>query len=51
MLLGSAILLVETLENDEENITNQVLADVNIYKLSPFVALKILKTRMDISTK
>ena len=51
MLLGSAILLTETLETEQENTIKEVLGDVNIYQLSPFISLKVLKTRMDISTR
>ena len=51
MLLGSAILLMETLENEEEDIKKEVLVDVNIYQLTPLTAFKVLKARMDISMR
>ncbi|OXU27588.1 hypothetical protein TSAR_000182 [Trichomalopsis sarcophagae] len=51
MLVGSAMLLIEALEDEEENLNKEVLADVNIYQLSGRMALKVLKSRMDISTR
>ncbi|KAL7294373.1 hypothetical protein TKK_0012380 [Trichogramma kaykai] len=51
MLLGSAMLLLEALETEEENVAKEVLADVSIYELSPPLAIKILKHRMDISSR
>jgi hypothetical protein len=51
MLPSGAILLIETLENEEEKIIIEVLVDVNIHQLSPMIALKVLRNRMDISTR
>ena len=51
MLLGSVMLLIEALETEEENEANEILADVNIYQLSPKIVIRVLKNRMDISTR
>ena len=51
MLLGSAMLLMDTLENEDENDTKEVLADVGIFKLSPRTVAAVLRTRMDINTR
>ncbi|XP_014206211.1 RAD50-interacting protein 1 [Copidosoma floridanum] len=51
MLLGSVILLLEALENADEDVKKDVLADVNIHQLSSQLAIRVLKTRMDISTR
>ncbi|XP_012271861.1 RAD50-interacting protein 1 isoform X2 [Orussus abietinus] len=48
MALGSAMLLMEALETDEN--TTEVLADVGIYKLPLESVLAVLKTRTDVGT-
>ncbi|XP_031369551.1 RAD50-interacting protein 1 isoform X3 [Apis dorsata] len=49
IMLGSAILLVEALNNNDEIITNEILADIGVYKMSPELALKVIGTRTDIT--
>lgn len=52
MLPGSAILLLEALnEEQEESTTREVLADVNIYRLTARTACRVLKSRMDINSR
>lgn len=48
-MLGSAILLVEALNDDDEIIANEILADIGVYKMSPELALKVIGTRTDIT--
>ncbi|XP_061942142.1 RAD50-interacting protein 1 isoform X1 [Apis cerana] len=49
IMLGSAILLVEALNDDDEIIANEILADIGVYKMSPELALKVIGTRTDIT--
>ncbi|EZA50309.1 RAD50-interacting protein [Ooceraea biroi] len=48
ILIGSAILLRETLSNNDKSASVEVLSDIGVYKMSPEVALKVLATRTDI---
>lgn len=48
-MLGSAMLLVEALNNEDEFAGREILADLGIYKMSPELALKIIGTRTDIT--
>lgn len=50
MLLGSAMLLLETLDSSEDSIV-EVLADVGVVKITPYDAMTILKNRTDISAQ
>lgn len=47
ILIGSAILLQETLNNNDKNAL-EVLADIGVHKMSPELALKVIATRTDI---
>ncbi|XP_050459945.1 RAD50-interacting protein 1 [Cataglyphis hispanica] len=47
ILIGSAILLQEALNNNDKNAV-EVLADVGVHKISPELALKVIATRTDI---
>ncbi|XP_070151496.1 RAD50-interacting protein 1 [Polyergus mexicanus] len=47
ILIGSAILLQEALNNNDKNAL-EVLADVGVHKISPELALKVIATRTDI---
>ncbi|XP_020708238.2 RAD50-interacting protein 1 isoform X2 [Athalia rosae] len=49
MALGSAMLLLQALENNED--VTEVLVDVGIYKLTVDIAIVILKNRTDISSQ
>lgn len=49
ILLGSVMLLMEVLENDDEEAAKEVLADIGVFTLSPKSALLVLKTRTDVS--
>ncbi|XP_053982262.1 RAD50-interacting protein 1 [Hylaeus volcanicus] len=49
ILLGSAMLLIEALNNDDETAGKEILADIGIHKMSPELALKVLGTRTDIT--
>ncbi|KAJ8680451.1 hypothetical protein QAD02_016238 [Eretmocerus hayati] len=51
MLLGSAILLLDALESEEESAKREILADVNVFQITPSTASRILRNRMDISTR
>ncbi|KYN11646.1 RAD50-interacting protein 1, partial [Trachymyrmex cornetzi] len=48
ILMGSAILLEEALNNDDKNVSAEILADVGVYKMSAKLALKVIGTRTDI---
>ncbi|KYN33382.1 RAD50-interacting protein 1, partial [Trachymyrmex septentrionalis] len=48
ILMGSAILLEEALNNDNKNVSAEILADVGVYKMSAKLALKVIGTRTDI---
>lgn len=48
ILIGSAILLQEALNNNDKNTLTEVLADVGVHKMSPELALKVIATRTDI---
>lgn len=48
ILIGSAILLRETLSNNDKAASVEVLSDIGVYKMSPEVALKVIATRTDI---
>ncbi|KAH0947271.1 hypothetical protein HN011_011032 [Eciton burchellii] len=48
ILIGSAILLRETLSNNNESESIEVLSDIGVYKISPEFALKVITTRTDI---
>ncbi|XP_015512771.2 RAD50-interacting protein 1 [Neodiprion lecontei] len=49
MALGSAMLLLEALEGNED--TAEVLADVGIYKMTEDIAITVLRNRTDISSQ
>lgn len=49
IMLGSAMLLVEALNNEDELAGSEILADLGIYKMSPELALKVIGTRTDIT--
>ncbi|XP_076179818.1 RAD50 interactor 1 [Ptiloglossa arizonensis] len=49
ILLGSAMLLLEALNNNDEVARKEILADIGIHKMSPELALKVLRTRTDIT--
>ncbi|XP_015595516.1 RAD50-interacting protein 1 [Cephus cinctus] len=49
MLLGSAMLLLESLERDEN--TTEVLEDIGIYRMSAETCITVLKNRTDIITQ
>jgi len=46
--MGSAILLEEALNNDDKNVSAEILADVGVYKMSAKLVLKVIGTRTDI---
>ncbi|KMQ98308.1 rad50-interacting protein 1-like protein [Lasius niger] len=48
ILIGSAILLQEALNNNDKNTLAEVLADVGVHKMSPELAFKVIATRTDI---
>lgn len=49
IMLGSAMLLVEALNNSDEVTGKEILADIGVYKMSSELALKVIGTRTDIS--
>ncbi|KAK0173873.1 hypothetical protein PV328_007015 [Microctonus aethiopoides] len=51
VLLGSAMLLIEALDGDNEDAAKEVLAEIGIFTLSPTSALAVLKLRTDIATQ
>ena len=48
ILLGSAMLLLETLVGDETTGSKEVLADIGVHRMTPELAVMVLKTRMDV---
>ncbi|KYN05035.1 RAD50-interacting protein 1 [Cyphomyrmex costatus] len=48
ILIGSAILLEESLNNNDKNVSAEILADVSVYKMSAELALKVIAMRTDI---
>lgn len=51
LLLGSTILLMETLEMENEEIVKKTLSDIGVVKMSEETVLMVLKSRMDVSTR
>ncbi|XP_031841131.1 RAD50 interactor 1 isoform X2 [Nomia melanderi] len=49
ILLGSAMLLLEALNSNDESMGREILADIGVHKMSPKLALKVLGTRTDIA--
>ncbi|CAL7948671.1 unnamed protein product [Xylocopa violacea] len=49
IMLGSAMLLVEALDNSDETAAKEILADVGVYKMSSELALRVIGTRTDIT--
>ncbi|KZC07326.1 PREDICTED: RAD50-interacting protein 1 [Dufourea novaeangliae] len=49
ILLGSAMLLLEALDNNDETTAKEILADIGVLKMSPELALKVLGTRTNIA--
>ncbi|XP_072749487.1 RAD50-interacting protein 1 [Anoplolepis gracilipes] len=47
ILIGSAILLQEALNNNDKNAV-EVLADIGVHKMSPELAFKVIATRTDV---
>ncbi|XP_076248930.1 RAD50 interactor 1 isoform X2 [Calliopsis andreniformis] len=48
ILLGSAILLLEALNNNDDVTIKEILADIGVHKMSPELVLRVIKTRTDI---
>ncbi|XP_066597447.1 RAD50-interacting protein 1 isoform X1 [Prorops nasuta] len=51
ILVGSAMLLLETLKTSDEETVKEVLADVGVYKMEPKTAVKVLEARTNILYK
>ncbi|XP_076644100.1 RAD50 interactor 1 [Halictus rubicundus] len=49
ILLGSAMLLLEAFNSNNETLQREILADIGVHKISPKLALKVLGTRTDIA--
>lgn len=49
IMLGSAMLLVEALNSNNETTGTEILADIGVYKMSSDLALKVVGTRTDIN--
>ncbi|OAD55603.1 RAD50-interacting protein 1 [Eufriesea mexicana] len=49
IMAGSAMLLVEALNDSDEVMGNEILADIGVYKMSPELALKVIGTRTNIT--
>lgn len=49
ILLGSAILLLEALNNNADVTRKEILADIGVHKMPPELVLKVIKTRTDIN--
>lgn len=48
ILMGSAILLEEALNNNDKNVSAEILADVGVHKMSAKLALKVIAMRTDV---
>lgn len=48
VLLGSAMLLLQSLEGDDWDAAREVLADIGVHRMTPEVATMVLKTRTDV---